>query len=692
MLQLVDPTLDAKVDAARSALDAGRRFAVVAPPGSGQSALLDRLGQQLGHHAIVRVDVPPLDDPDAPFHALLQVAARLGGQAVRDATNDATPIRDRAYAMAQELAVEGRTLLVWLSSSWRPPRETAEPGAEVRYRRAEALLDGWLSVSGLRCLLVYGAGSEPLVQHAVSDPSVWQRETLTPPTITAASLEGASWGSLDRYVRTLRDTLHRRSPSAQLTAAQARLLVGLVALGESPNVMLSQLASQGRGTTVLENTLRQTLRHHGHAALRQGVQRFLYARVPLPRAAVANLTRLPPAEALLLTECFGDGGSDYVRAQESLREALGGPGKSVVDSRAHIALADYHEALDGASAPTGALASMVHWLEKVHHLGRSGAEGAERWKRLDRPARELYWDRARSLSIEHHDYLGAAKLYRECLERFDAEDAYCWHYIGFNLDRAAAKRPEAERAFRKAVELKPNHPWYNGRLVTFLIEQARFRDADQEWRDTLERMDPTGEGVMRSPWLVGELHAWVVKAWLRFGEVRRARATFDSIPSYLVDQTPELGQLEEQLEDAEEAVALGESVYPSATPLRERWVQPQAVVANHAEDGAPLRAWYPGRIAAVDDTGVHLALAVPDEDPDQRRLIARTLTHEEWKKLGWSSASEAERRFVYLAIYGWPGDPERVRISAVPDYSSRERDLDESEDPHRHRYLTGARK
>lgn len=49
---------------------------------------------------------------------------------------------------------------------------------------------------------------------------------------------------------------------------------------------------------------------------------------------------------------------------------------------------------------------------------------------LELPARELYWDRARSLSVEHRDYLGAAELYRECLRRFDDRDAYAWHYLG----------------------------------------------------------------------------------------------------------------------------------------------------------------------------------------------------------------------------------------------------------------------
>jgi len=104
MLRLVDPTLDAKVERTHSALDARRSVAIVAPPGSGRGTRLDRLEQPLGEGVAVRADLPPLDDPDAPLHGLLQVAARLGATSVRHATEDATPLRDRARAQAVQLA------------------------------------------------------------------------------------------------------------------------------------------------------------------------------------------------------------------------------------------------------------------------------------------------------------------------------------------------------------------------------------------------------------------------------------------------------------------------------------------------------------------------------------------------------------------------------------------------------------
>jgi len=357
------------------------------------------------------------------------------------------------------------------------------------------------------------------------------------------------------------------------------------------------------------------------------------------------------------------------------------------DAAVHLALADYHQSLDGAAGPMAASRHIVHWLEKAHGLSLSGPLGAARWQQLERPTRELYWDRARSDSYDHHQYLAAAELYQECIERFDRSDAYSWHYLGYNLDRAGVRRKEAERAFRKAVELRPEHPWYNGRLVTFLIGQARFRAAQDEWRSALERMDPDGEYVAESPWLAQEVHRHVVKAWLRFGEVRRAREVLDDIPaeSFLEEQWYQ--NLRESVEDAEEALRLGESVYPSTTKMSERWIVPREVLMQAPADHA-LRSWFPGRVAAVDSNGIHLALGVPHEDADKRRLLSRTLTPAEWQR--YAGVDPEEGTFVFLAIYQDVADPQGiVRIFRQP--SQLPRFHDEAELQTTLRYLRGTR-
>lgn len=674
MLEPLAP-LAAKAEEARSALSKGARVVIEAQPGSGQAILLDQLTGLLGRQATVRVDVPPFDDVDAPLHALLQAAAQLGAEDVHAATQDSEPLRDRARTIAQSLAKHQKVLLLWLPYARLPPRDTDDPGAQIRYRRAEDLLGGWLSIEALKIVILLG--SDAIIKQTTGEGlEQWQRVSLEVPRFTAEEIGNSSWGTFDQYAKKLRDALHRRRNPLTLTPVQTRLLVGLVALGESPAVLLNNMAPHGHAQ--LEKLLCESLKQD--RALRDGALRIAQARAPIPREVALQLSRIPEQYAPLVTECIGDGG-DMFRAPESLRSALNrlrkGPADAGVQAKAHIAIADYHQSLDGAPSPGGALFGMVHWLEKVHHLGQSGPAGKARWTALDLPNRELYWDRARSLSVDHRDFLGAAELYRECIRRFDPGDAYAWHYLGFNLDRAGAERTEAERAFRKAVALRPDHPWYNGRLVTFLIEQARFRDADQAWQEALERVDPTGEGVLQAPWLFDEFYRWIVKAWLRMGEVRRARAAFDTIPWHMLDQRTKLEDLREELEDAEEAVALGESVYPSSTPMSDRWVQPADVVPNQSQDGLSLKAWFPGRVSSVDEEGVHLALAVPDPEPEKRRLIVRTLSPKEWTQLGFCSMAEAAERFVFVAIYQ-DDRGEVARIHPVPD-SARRRAPDEAD-------------
>lgn len=675
---MLDPLapLAAKAEEAWSALGKNTRVLIEAQRGSNRAAFLERLEGLLGGDVAVRVDVPPFDDVDAPLHALLQAAARLGAEDVHAATRDGEPIRDRARAIAHSLAGRQKVLLLWLPYA-RLPRDPDEPGAQIRYLRAEDLLGGWLSVEALKIVILFS--NDAIIKQAMGGEGLdrWSRVSLEAPRLTYGEIDDSSWGTFNQYARKLRDALHRRQNPITLTPAQTRLLVGLIALGASPSFLLNNMIL--RGHAKLEDRLCESLQRD--PVLREGALRIAQARAPIPRETALQLARIPEQYAPLVTECIGDGGEMF-RVPELLRSALNGlrrgPADAGVQARAHIAIADYHQSLDGAPSPGGALSGMVHWLEKVHHLGQSGSAGKARWAALDLPNRELYWDRARSLSVDHRDFLGAAELYRECIHRFDAHDAYAWHYLGFNLDRAGAERAEAERAFRKAVALRPDHPWYNGRLVTFLIEQARFRDADQAWQEALERVDPTGEGVLQAPWLFDEFYRWIVKAWLRMGEVRRARAAFDTIPWHMLDQSPKLEDLREELEDAEEAVALGESVYPSSTPMSDRWVQPADVVPNQSQDGLSLKAWFPGRVSSVDEEGVHLALAVPDPEPEKRRLIVRTLSPKEWTQLGFCSMAEAAERFVLVAIYEGERGEEVVRIHPVSD-SARRRAPDEAD-------------
>ena len=257
-------------------------------------------------------------------------------------------------------------------------------------------------------------------------------------------------------------------------------------------------------------------------------------------------------------------------------------------------------------------------------------------------------DRGRALSLQGH-YKLAAAVYSRCLERLGPDDAYAQHYFGFNLDRAGSSRDQAEQALRRAVELDPSNPWWNTRLVTFLIEQTRFLEARNEWLSAIDRVDPTGETVERSPWLARHMHRWVVSEWLDHAEVEFAREVFEGIPRQIVEQDLVLSRLAQRLADAEEAQALGETIYPPYVPSEERWKGPR-VVPQTSADGSALRAWYPGRIAEANDNTVAVVFATADLDPEKRRVMIRELSADDWKRAARRPPASA-KGFVEIGSY-----------------------------------------
>jgi tetratricopeptide (TPR) repeat protein len=338
----------------------------------------------------------------------------------------------------------------------------------------------------------------------------------------------------------------------------------------------------------------------------------------------------------LITECLSAGG-DSVAPHERFRDSIFALARSGsfratlfgVAPGTHGDLARYHAQLDGTPNPATSK-SVVDWLERAHHLAGAGLDAAQAWSALDLRCREFYWDRARALSLQRH-FEPAAAVYRECLKRFGENDAYAQHYLGFNLDRAGIRREEAESALRRAVEVDPSNPWWNTRLVTFLIDQVQFLEARRQWLRAIAQVDPTGELVGRDPWMARHMHRWVVTDWLDHGEVELAREAFDSIPRHIVQADPYLSRLGNRLVDAEEAHALGNTVYPPFIPPEERWQGPR-LVPDTSTSGSPRRAWYPGRVVQATDDAVVIVFAIPNGDPQGRRVMTRELDAATWKR------------------------------------------------------------
>jgi hypothetical protein len=66
----------------------------------------------------------------------------------------------------------------------------------------------------------------------------------------------------------------------------------------------------------------------------------------------------------------------------------------------------------------------------------------------------------------------AAQIYQRMVDDFDKQDAYAWHYLGYNLARTNAAgnpaiRAKIQTAYEVAKELEPRNPLYHGRLLAF---------------------------------------------------------------------------------------------------------------------------------------------------------------------------------------------------------------------------------
>jgi hypothetical protein len=312
---------------------------------------------------------------------------------------------------------------------------------------------------------------------------------------------------------------------------------------------------------------------------------------------------------------------------------------------AHAALARFHESRDGALTPKHLdAAHAVHWLEKVYHLAWGGDATSAAWKQQILIGREQYWERARYLSRVRHRYEGAAELYHHCIEKFGA-DSYSVHYEAFNLERAGKSKALVRAGYEKAVRLDPENTWWNARWITFLIANGTLAEAERAWRTALQNLDPTGDWMAQSSWLALHLHRWVCRRWLALGHVKQARQVLDEIDPRWLESEHQLAVLQMLVADHEEALRLGESVYPAEVPHGERWARPRELDSRNARR-APLVRWWPGRVVEAHTDEVVVVVA----DPGTKLAQQLTFTAEQWQSAA-NQAPEDASGFFELGEY-----------------------------------------
>jgi tetratricopeptide (TPR) repeat protein len=628
---------------------------VVGDVGSGRATLADRLAHELpGRAALVRL--ADQDEADAAIGGLYVAAAWLSREKSRSACwKDWPALGSGIEQLSKEVSEESDpfTLIILVPRSWQDgPCADDDDWRFEAARRSRNLLHGFASAK-LRLVWITSRTMRP---DQLGDPASGEPIALPAPRNATALLRTVDWGAYQRAADRLAAKLDDQLEPSPLAI---RLGVGVVGLGG--DVVRAAEAIRTRPLPVTLRTLAEDLvallAKDQFAPCRRAIARLLLARGALRRSSVVQLTDAPPEHAPLIADCVAYG-DELVRVSHPLRTALRKMTGSWLDvdnlDKGHVGLADYYAALDGhQSIDLTQGRGTEAWLEKVHH--RSHVLDGGQLEHL--PCREMYWKRGRYLSIVRRSYSEAARVYEACVSRFQ-DDVYGRHYWAYNLERAGRDRVKAEEQYREAVRGDPSNPWWNSRLVSFLLAQGRQRAARTAWAEALRNVDPDGERVQHDVWLADHLHYWVARGWLEAGSPADALEVLAGVPEDVARQSVRVQALRQRVIDAVEADAIGASVYPSAVPAESRWVRPRVLPAVH--NRSRLERWYPGRVVSADERAVRIVYAHRAHSGEYETSVV-DVTREDWE-IEWELGPTSEAQgYVELGYYA-DGSRRVVRV------------------------------
>ena len=509
--------------------DAARRgdsVYVEGPVGAGRTALVDALEDRDTDRTAI-VHLLSMHEPDAAGVALLEAASYLPASGAPEwVTGSGRELHVLARDLGDRLRDHNKILVLRIPDSWQGAGFSPRTG-DVLPLRARSVLSGFLR-SAVGLVVVADAALNP--SHLGFHPA--KRFQLPRHTVGAESLSDSPWGE---YTDAFKD-LCVAGTSIAASPLAWRLAVGCIALGAAVKRVIGQLKG-AIPLPPLTNLLAKCVRRDPKVT--QALTRFLAVRRPIEREAVPALTGVSDTHLPLLTECVGYGDaltrvSAVVRGLLRNTDQVGA--RSASDN--HKGLAQHYAKRDGAPSPTGlSPAQFRAWSERAHHLAIGADVDSADWKDLQLPAPSFYWDRGRHLSLVTQNYQAAAQVYQSCVKRFP-EDDYSWHYMAFNQMRARGNRQSVSVGYRKAIELNVENPWWNRRLVEFLIRDGAVCTAQQEWRLALDRVDPDGTQVRRSGWLAHNFHLGVCRAWINVGRYNAAKSVLELVPDKIKNEGP----------------------------------------------------------------------------------------------------------------------------------------------------------
>jgi tetratricopeptide (TPR) repeat protein len=612
--------------------------------GSGRTTLGQKLVaacQDVGKHAVF-VQLAERDEPDAAIGGFYQLARELPDKAKRSSCWQDWPRFSEAVKTLTESSAGGNWIWVLnVPTSWEKGRIGSDWDAWA-LRRCRDLLES-LSRSKLHIVWLTGRTMPPEALGREERPL-----SLPRPKKATALFETIDWADYQAAADRLAEAIARDS---QVSPVVLRLAVALVRFGGDAKRIAEAVDAAPAANVIhsLCEDLIDTIRRE-RSDLMAPIRRLLLARTSVDADALESITSIPKEERPLLTDCIGYG-SREIRVSPSVRAHL--RAKIGVDleggDEAHQRLADYYKSADGMRDIADTHGDKtIAWLEKIYH--QLQLRDAPELELL--PCREMYWARGRYLSLKLRNYEDAARVYERCAARFP-EDDYARHYWAFNLAQAGRERKTVETQYRQAIQLFPNHPWWNSRLVTFLVEQGRPRSAQEAWKEALENVDPDGDRLITDPELADHLHYWVAQAWLEAGNSAEATAILRSIPKEVIQRSSRLPGLWQRVLAAAEADALGFAVYPESVPMKQRWVGPRAIEVE------PGCKWWPGVVLGANKARVQIGYG--ERTGSGLASFTIELDGERWRDQTGVSPERAEG-FVELA----EGEDGGLRVYLAP--------------------------
>jgi tetratricopeptide (TPR) repeat protein len=589
------PNVEIHVDQAFAAFKAGKHVHVRGAAGSGRRTLAEQLVAR-DPSAIV-VELLEAHEADAVPAAVLPIVAALG--AATDRRQLVGGMGDGAATARQALEIlgsAGRPIIVSVPGSWRFMVDAAVED-DVPSDHAGRLLQAFGTSRGPMLFLT--DASRTAVDFGFT-PEV--ELSLEPQRVTLSALEEL-WGCYAPHAERLASSIR---PDARANAMVWRLAVGALALG----------VSMARVRSLCERRMAEAISplatEVATMAVRRGlgaaISRVLLSRRPIPVAELSAVSHITAEHLPLFSQCIGYG--DPVRFSTPVRAALQAALRSAIrpsdEEEHHCDLARFHRRFDGVADPADAATfdKAVAWVERVHHLAHAGERGVVEWNSVSLPAPEFYWDRGRALSRRglHRE---AAAVYDRGRREFPTDD-YCHHYFAWNLEQAEQRTEVVRDAYQRAVVLRPDHPWWNARLIQHLIRTKDAKAARKAWLTALENVDPDGSEVARSPYIPEHLHLWVAQEWLKSGQWQAAKRTIDAVPVEIRAQSKasEFAKLAKEIKRVQSAELrrfstwIGGRTEGHWATARSWWTRarklfpalPPPVALNSVEGGAQL-AW-----------------------------------------------------------------------------------------------------